>query len=275
MKNSDIVVQLVGKSKEFCYTFYMLLDRLQSNLLNGKPDDTLFSNLVNLNENKIEPNNAEKPGMVQNEALISQKDDDTSIGNSEGNPDNAPVIAPKEEAKELKPDDEAKKPARYNGYMLYYKSILGDLKKDHPTFGFTDMAKVVSSKWKALPPEKRREWNMKSNPVKYKKISKRRYEKADHVVRKRRKAPVEIVIEKPKPAISPLIPEREEIQLKLEVPNNISHNITECNKSIDCDPIVNQRAELKRKLLKESVEQHVEHKQAQQLLVPGSASSLF
>ena len=288
MNSSEIICQLIGKSKEFCYTFYMLLDRLQTNLTNDTSSDNLFAKIIS-NENKVDTANAkaliaqeiEKPPIPQNEANASQKDDETAIALSDGESDNTPIMVPDEEVKEPIKPEERKKPSRYNGYLLYYKSIVGELKKVHPTFGFTDMAKIVSSKWKALSTEERREWNVKSNPSKYKKISKKRVPKADHGVRKKRKAPIEIIKEDPP---QPLIPvclfESKEIKLKMEAcspPIEMSNDSDDKSNKLDYDSIVNQRAELKRKLLQENAEHPTEilPKAPQQLLLPGSASSLF
>jgi len=56
------------------------------------------------------------------------------------------------------------KPSRYNGDLMYNKSIVTEIKASQPYISFPDLAKLVSLKWKSLSFQKREQWNFKCNP---------------------------------------------------------------------------------------------------------------
>jgi hypothetical protein len=50
-------------------------------------------------------------------------------------------------------------PKRMSGYILYYKQNYAAEKVNTPSSGLGDIAKIIGTAWKALPQEKRDEFN--------------------------------------------------------------------------------------------------------------------
>lgn len=282
MDSNGIMIQLISKSKEFCYMFYMLLDKLQPKLNTPNSDQPAqaLANLLQAFGCKMDPVKDIATTGIKHTANAVQADDETSISQNSQELTHPLQV---ESKNEVSTQNKSKKASRYNGYLLYYKSIIGEMKSIYPTYGLSDMAKVISKKWKELTNEERYSWNVKGNPLKYNKIAKRKKNMLEKRGSKKIKVDDDVIKDS-----RPLIPVKS-IE-KIHINNEVSMTDVQAEKkqgsteskttdhNLNDESISNQRAELKKKLLHESKDQHEEifKKASLPIMIPGGTnSSLF
>jgi len=281
--NQDILPQLISKGKEFCSTLYMLLDKLShdSSLITIAPiqghteihtdlPNNTQTSTIKLNEDKSTRHTTQMPMPVskpkkERKPKATKRHIASEDGSESGSDYTQQILDANIEGDHIKNAGANSKPSRYNGYLMYYKSIVAEIKASQPHISFPDLAKLVSSKWKSLSSQNREQWNLKCNPKRKCKNpeTKRKYKKRSikegnanaliiPIVKKEEQQPLQLVdmakIKELKQSLNLYAKKEEEKKMESKIKSPIYHDAPKADIK-ESESISIQRAELKKRLL--------------------------